>query len=135
MNKERENAARQKAGSPLEWATAALGGVLVLTTLAFLALGALRSGDDSPDVVVDQLEIRQVERGYLVSFVARNLGDKTAAGVVVEGTLTRDGEEMERAETTLDYIPEHSHHEGGLFFSSDPSNADLNLRALGYSVP
>lgn len=127
--------AKQKPGSPLEWAMAALGGVLVLAMIAFLALSALTGSGNLPDIIVEVRSIEPVGGGYAVAFRASNRGDVTAAGVVIEGILDRNGEIAGRAGTTLDYVPEHSHQDGGLFFSVDPADGDLTLRALGYSDP
>lgn len=77
-----------------------------------------------------------MQSGYLVQFNAFNEGGSTAEGVVIEGKLRRGPDPaVETSHTTLDYLPSHSELKGGLFFTQDPRQFDLQLRALGYEVP
>jgi uncharacterized protein (TIGR02588 family) len=66
---------------------------------------------------------------------ARNRSGHTAAGVVVEGELKRDGQTVETSETTFDYIPGRSERRGGLYFENDPRQMELTVRPKGYANP
>ncbi len=79
--------------------------------------------------------ITPTSNGYLVEFLAINQGETTAKGLIIEGQLTEGGQEVEKSETTLDYIPARSEREGGLFFTENPEQFEMQLRALGYEEP
>lgn len=134
--KNRQDGKDKGGATPLaEWLVAALGLLLVLGALAFLGFRALRSGDAPPDVSVHPQDISKVQAGYRVQFRARNQGDTTAEGVVVEGTLSEGDKVIERSEATVHFVPVRSEREGGLFFKKDPRAFRLELRALGYVKP
>jgi uncharacterized protein (TIGR02588 family) len=50
----------------------------------------------------------------------------------VEGELRKGEEQIELSHTEIDYAPAHAEKRGGLFFSQDPRQGDLRVRALGY---
>ncbi len=94
------------------------------------------AGDSSPpDVTVHVDSIVPTRNGYLVQFRAVNEGGATAEGLTVEGVLRNGAEILESSSTVLEYVPAHSEREGGLFFSSDPRQHQLQLRAKGYENP
>jgi uncharacterized protein (TIGR02588 family) len=93
--------------------------------------------DKAPvDVVIQQQAIVPVQGGYLVPIQMTNLGANSAEGLEVEGTLMDPaGNTVETSETSIDYLPPHSTTEGGLFFTEDPRQYNLQLRPKGYEVP
>ena len=94
------------------------------------------AGDSSPpDITVHVDATLQIRNGYLVRFRAVNEGGSTAEGVTVEGVLRNGTDSMETSNTVLEYVPAHSQREGGLFFTSDPRQYQLQLRAKGYENP
>ncbi len=70
-----------------------------------------------------------------MQFRAVNNGGSTAEGLTIEGDLRNANAVVETSSTTLEYLPAHSTGEGGLFFSSDPRQHELRLRAKGYEEP
>lgn len=130
-----ENDERQSHTSPVEWAVAALGALLVLGAAGSLLYEALAGPATPPAVAVEVRAIQPVGSGYLVEFEAFNHGGETAAQVTVEGTLSHDGSEVEASTTMLDFIPPEAHRRGGLFFTEDPRAFELALRATGYASP
>ena len=122
--------------SLLEWLVAGLGGLLVGFAVVFLLVQAFTSANQKPpDLVLRAGTSQQVQLGYHVPVRIRNLGDEAAVDVVIEGELMRGGAAAEASEFTLDYAPAHSEREGGLFFSRDPGDFALELRAKGYQEP
>ena len=121
--------------SPLEWALAALSAALVLGVIGFLLYEGLAEPTTPPEVRVTVETVRPAGSGYLVTFKAENRGQRTAAGLGVEGTLKRGGTTVETRSTTLDYVPSEGARKGGLYFTEDPRDYELALRATGYDRP
>jgi uncharacterized protein (TIGR02588 family) len=118
-----------------EWAVALLGLVLVLGSIGFLAYQVVAGDDSPPDVLIRADAILPVKSGYLVQVRAVNQGGSTAAELRIEGTLRGESGRVETSETVFDYVPAHSHRKGGLFFTQDPRQFTLQLRAKGYAEP
>jgi uncharacterized protein (TIGR02588 family) len=123
------------APPPWEWAVALLGLVLVLWSIGFLAYQVVAGDDSPPDVLIRADAILPVKSGYLVQIRAVNQGGSTAAELRIEGTLRGESGNVETSETVIDYVPAHSHRKGGLFFTQDPRQFTLQLRAKGYAEP
>jgi uncharacterized protein (TIGR02588 family) len=121
--------------SPLEWAIAGLSGLLLAATLAYMVIFAVRAPETPPAVTLSVTSVTTTPGGYLVVFQADNAGGAAAAGLQVSGEL-RDGETVvETSQMTIDYLPQQSERSGGLFFTRDPEDLTLSLRAEGYSEP
>jgi uncharacterized protein (TIGR02588 family) len=118
-----------------EWVVALFGVVLVLGSIGFMAYQVVAGDDSPPDVLIRTDTILPVETGYLVQIRAVNQGGSTAAELRIEGTLRGERGRVETSEIVIDYIPAHSHRKGGLFFTQDPRQFTLQLRAKGYAEP
>ena len=119
----------------LEWLIAGVGALLVAGTIAYLVVHALWRDQTPPDVRIVAQRVLAVEHHHLVEFRAVNRGGEPAAQLLVEGELIGPEGPVETAEATLDYLPPGSHRDGGLFFSRDPRQFALRLRAKGYARP
>ena len=117
------------------WSIGLLGLVLVLGSIAFMLYEAAMGDTSPPDVSVRVEAIESTGTGFLVTFRAVNEGGSTAAGLTVEGKLKNGAESVETSHTMVEYLPSHSEREGGLFFTLDPQQYDLQLRATGYEEP
>ena len=127
----------QQSGRPLiEWIAGGTGLVLTLVLLGFVGWQAVRSPEETvPEIDVQVTSISPAGEGFLVEIIASNHATQTAAGVQVEGVISGAGGSIERSSTTFDYLPGHSEARGGLFFSSNPADEGISLRALGYQQP
>lgn len=139
MNRDESRDAAQETpttrrNAPLEWFVAALGVLLVGSTVGFLLFEAFTDAERPPEVVLRVIAIEPSGEGFLVRLEVRNTGDEAAAELSVEGSIERGGRTLETSEITFDFLPPASVREGGLFFSEDPRGA-LSLRALGYREP
>ena len=132
---EAQQANANDAPPPWEWAVALFGLVLVLGSIGFLAYQVVAGDDSPPDVLIRADAILPVKSGYLVQVRAVNQGGSTAAELRIEGTLRGESGSVETSETVIDYVPAHSHRKGGLFFTQDPRQFTLQLRAKGYAEP
>lgn len=127
---------RPAARTPmLEWVAAGIGLLLAVSALYFVGREALAGDPAPPEVVLRALDIKALPSGHLVTVSIRNLGDRPAAQVLVEGQLTLPGGTTEIVETTFDYVPGHSARRGGLFFQDDPRQGSLRLVAKGFVEP
>jgi uncharacterized protein (TIGR02588 family) len=120
--------------SKWEWVAGAIGLVLVLAAVGFMARAASQPATP-PRLVIAADSVTASGDGYLVHFTARNEGRATAASVTVEGELRAAAGAAVRSTTTLDFVPAGSMRRGGLYFASDPRLGALELRAGGYAEP
>lgn len=117
------------------WGIAWLGLVMVVGSIGFMLYEAVAGDQSPPDVMVHVELILPTRNGYLVKFRAVNEGGSTAEGVTVDGELMKGTESIETSSTTIEYVPSHSEREGGLYFTLDPMQYELRLRAKGYEKP
>ena len=118
-----------------EWIVAAVGFMLVAAVIGFLLYEAIVGNRLPPDVKLSVDSVIQTGNGYLAKITAINEGGTTAAGVVIEGELRKGTEPIERSWTTIDYLPPLSKQSGGLFFTRDPRQFELQVRPHGYAEP
>src|SRR5687767_5251870 len=117
------------------WGIALLGLALVLGSIVFMLYEATAGDSSPPDVSVRVDSILPARNGFLVEIRVVNEGGSTAEGLTVEGELRNGTESVEISNTTIEYVPSHSEREGGLFFTLDPRQYELQLRAKGYEKP
>lgn len=120
---------------PWMWGIALLGLALVLGSIGFMLYEAAAGDSSPPDVTVKVESIAPSRNGFLVRFRVINEGGSTAEGLTVEGELRNGTQSVEISDTTIEYVPSHSEREGGLYFSLDPQQHELRVRAKGYEKP
>jgi uncharacterized protein (TIGR02588 family) len=132
-NEKREE---ESSATPIwEWIVAGVGLVLVGGAISFLLYQTVRNGQSPPDITVRVESVAPTRSGYIVKITVANHGDSTAEGLVIEGDLRRGAEKVEVSHTTINYAPARSEKPGGLFFTQDPRQFALHVRALGYEEP
>jgi uncharacterized protein (TIGR02588 family) len=140
MTEKRKNPKKPKdeqveGTSPWEWVVAAVGGLLVTAAILYMVYYGLSHPPTPPEVTLRQTGVVETASGYLVRFEAHNVGNSTAAGLVIAGALTSGGVDVEESETTLDYLPGLSKRQGGLFFEKNPAVHEVKLQPRGYVEP
>lgn len=130
-----ERQGREKDTPVWEWIVAYMGLALVAGTFGFMCYQAIKGDSSPPDISVQVDSIQPVRNGYLVKIRAFNRGGSTAAGLTVEGELRDESGSVETSDATINYVPSHSERRGGLFFTKDPRQFQLQLRAEGYEAP
>ena len=115
---------------PLQWAVAACGAALTVATIGYLVFLAFTSSATPPDLRVRVDSVYGAEGRWVVSFTARNLGDRTAQDVVVEAI----GPEGGMGQARLDFVPGHGSRSGGLYVDVPPE-AGIRVRARGWTTP
>lgn len=126
-----------REGTPLlEWISAAIGALITLALLGFIAFEAVSGPGNAPAAVgVRATAVHPTPGGYVVEITARNTSDQTAAAVRIEGALMRGAAEVEKSEAVLTYVPGQSERRAALIFSQDPRKHRLELRPTGYEEP
>ena len=126
---------KDKGTSLLEWISAAIGLVIAIALLGFIASDALRTSDGPPILTVTPADIVTGEGVYVVEVKIANASRRTAAAVSIEGTLQDGGQTVETSTATLSFVPGHSERKAGLIFTRDPRRHALEVRATGYEEP
>jgi uncharacterized protein (TIGR02588 family) len=119
----------------LEWLAALIGVIVVATTIAYLLFDAASRGDTPPDIMVRVDEVVPLAEQYLVKFEIYNQGGDAAASLNLEGVLLENGELVETSSATVAYAPADSVRTGGMFFTRNPNEFEIELRATGYEDP
>lgn len=120
----------------IEWGFAIVGFLLVTFSIGYLVIQGLRDDYQPPQInftVVDVLPTADSQ--YLVQIEATNKGTQTAKSLLISGTLWDGDTSIETSEATFDYLPASSSRRGGLYFTQNPNDYRLELRALGYQNP
>lgn len=129
-------AGRTEAGPPFwEWAMAGVGMVLLLASLGYFSYLAVVREADIPAPAIEVTSVEEQGGRFLVRLRVSNRGRSTAAEVKVTGSLTRDGQVVEESETQFQYLPGESSRDGGLFFSRNPREFQLELLPRSYQKP
>lgn len=119
----------------LERIVGVIGFLMVAGIVIYLISQAIWGNHSPPTLLIEQTAITAVENGYLVQAKVTNQGGMTAANVIIEGELMQEDESIETSEASIDYIAAESNNHIGLFFTQDPAQYTLELRALGYQEP
>lgn len=121
----------------VEWAVFGASLALVLFTLAYLAYDAATLGDAPPSMEVRTGTPLERPGNFIVPVTVINHGDQTAEGVTVEVVVVgTNGEEKERAEFAIAFLPRRATREGWVTFQNDPRAAgQIKARVLGYEKP
>lgn len=130
-----ENQDEQTGTSVWEWVIAAVGLTLVLGAVGTTFYRATTEDKTPPQLEVAVDSIEQSGASHLVKFTVRNTGNQTAAAVAVEGELKNGAETAETSGAALAYSPANSTRRGGLFFTKDPRQFELQIRVTGYEEP
>jgi len=119
----------------LEWIVFAVGLILVSYTLGHLIFAGASMGREPPSIEVRLGSSERRQFNFVVPVKVINHGDETAAGVRIEVVMEAGGEEKERAELDVAFLPRHATREGWVTFEQDPRTAQLKARVLGYQKP
>jgi len=131
----KEDQNKQKETPVWEWIIAAAGLILVVGAVGLTFYRATTEDKTPPQLTIEVDSIEPNGSGYLVKFAVKNTGNQTAAAVAVEGELKSETETVETSGATLTYSPANSKRRGGLFFTRDPQQFQLQIRVTGYEEP
>lgn len=120
------------SSSHLELLISVVGAILTLALLGFLAYQAVAVGDSGPELTAAVSRIDRVGDQFVAQVRVENNGGKTASGVNVTGELKLEHTTVERATTTISFVPPTSSRRAALVFTRDPRRGRLSVRAAGY---
>lgn len=118
-----------------EWVVFAIGLVLVTSTLGYLVYEGATMGSSPPSIEVRLGTPVQSRQSFTVPVTVVNHGDKTAGSIRIEVLLKSGGEERERGELDIPFLPRGATREGWVTFEQDPRAAEIKARVLGYEEP
>lgn len=120
----------------VEWTVFAMGLLLVVSTLGYLAYDAATISDAPPSIEVRTGMPLERPHNFIVPVSLTNHGDQTAEGVMIEVVLESGGQEKERGEFTVAFLPRRSTREGWVAFQTDPRTVEqIKARVTGYEKP
>jgi uncharacterized protein (TIGR02588 family) len=119
----------------LEWSVFAVGLVLVVSVLAYLAYEGATMGSEPPSLEVRLGTPEPRTHNFIVPVTVINHGDATAEGVRLEVLMEKAETEPARGELTIPFLPRRATREGFVTFQQDPRAAQLKARVLGYEKP
>lgn len=118
-----------------EWIVAAIGLVLVAAAISTTVYRAF-NGEPTPPILTFTVDSTELSgSGYLVGFSVVNSGSGTAAALSVEGILKSGEDPVETSTANFAYAPGNSVRKGGFFFTKNPNEFTIQIRALGFESP
>jgi uncharacterized protein (TIGR02588 family) len=115
--------------------TAAVGLALVSAAVGFMLYKAIASDTSPPRFEIQTEGIAPSGDHFLVQLRVSNRGGLAGAAVRIEGTIKEGAQILETSTVVLNHVPAGSQRKAGLFFSRDPRQATLEIRAKGYEQP
>lgn len=134
-SEDKEEQDERKETPVWEWIIAVAGLILVFGAVGLTFYRATTEDNTPPQLKIEVDSTEPNGSGYLVKFTVKNTGNQTAAAVAVEGELKTETETVETSGATLTYSPANSKRRGGLFFTKDPQQFQLQIRVTGYEEP
>lgn len=134
-NKKTDSRGRPQETPIWEWIIAAVGLILVVGAVGSMFHRAITEDATPPQLEVSIESVEPNGKGFLVKFRVVNAGSQTAASAAIEGELKNGAETAETSSAALAYVPAHSERRGGLYFTKNPQQFDLQIRATGYEEP
>lgn len=129
--KQRANAPRE---STLQIVITWLSGLLLLAACGYLVWEGMQPTEQASF----SAEIESVEEAaghYYLRLAITNEGGESVQGLGVTVGLRRGSEPVERANATVDWLPEGSKRSLVLIFEQDPGSFDVVVGFEGYQIP
>lgn len=130
-----------ESGSPTrtaaEWVTLSIS--IAILVILFGAIGVFYlSGDGEKSLIeVTPLteDVRRERDRFLLPVEIANIGERTASTVNVTVALMVDGEEVESADFSIDFLAGGASERGFAIFTTDPASADVTVGAVSFMEP
>lgn len=110
--------------------------LLVTTVIGYLAYQAYTYTPSSPEIRVEIQPDPTPQQPNRYHVLVQNDGAITAEAVKVEVVLQEAGEEIEKVEMEMMFVPQQSRREGWANFSRKPTNqASVSAHVVSYQKP
>lgn len=124
------------ATPPAEWAIAITGALIAATVIALLIVQSLQTSEQPALLMTDVAPPTETDAdSRLVRITVRNVGGRPASNVHVRGRLIVEGEPVEEAVATIDYVPAGTERHVLLQYVRDPAGGRLDVSSLGFTDP
>ena len=138
INNEARGGSNNKGGrSTAEWTTLGISLTIVLSILGLITYLYVSGSDEPPNIAAEAKfeELRRETSGYYLPVEVINEGDRTAEDVRVEAELDTGNGQPETAEIAVTFLAGGEHATGTFIFNQDPSEGDLTVQAISYTIP
>ena len=119
----------------LEWSVFAISLAIVIASLVYLGVSAVREEETPPDLRIFAGSPSESGGVHRLPLLIRNVGTSTAESVQIEVLLMQGDEVVERAELDVPFVPRKSEREGWVTFRRDPRGCEVVTRAVSYESP
>lgn len=120
----------------LEWTVFAISLLLVAAILGYLAFQVYTEKEETPDILVETKPDPSDNNPYRYLVTVQNIGGQTAENVTIEVAVKKNGQDVEKNELQIAFVPKESEREGWVNFSKDPAQADtVEAHVISFKKP
>lgn len=136
-NKETQNGRKEKdIKNWFEWTVFGLSLVLVLAILGYLGYKVYHHSETPPEIVAQVWPAPSSYTPNRYQVQVENKGGSSAEEVRVEVSIRRGGQELEKAELQIAFVPQESKREGWVVFEQAASQSDsVVARIISFEKP
>jgi uncharacterized protein (TIGR02588 family) len=121
---------------PLELALGVIGAVILVVLAGYILISAFTgTGSGYPDIRIVQSAPQPLQHGWLLPFQAINTGTAPATQLTIRAHVELGDGQSETSEVVIDYLAPRSSQRGGFFFTAEPREGAVEVRALGFIDP
>lgn len=130
-----------ESGSPTrtvaEWVTLSISIAILAVLFGAIGIFYLRGDGEHSLIEVTPLteDVRREGDRFLLPVEIANTGERTAGTVSVTVALMVDGEEVESADFSIDFLAGGASERGVAIFTTDPASADVTVGAVSFMEP
>ncbi|GAB3168996.1 hypothetical protein [Telluribacter humicola] len=120
----------------LEYSMAGLGFLLVLSIFIYLIYKTVSFKAEPPQLYLQYFHEPGRYEPHRYHVIVHNKGAETAEAIIIELTLVKGGEELEKSQLDVAFCPKESSREGYVSFIENPAQADtIKARVVSYNIP
>ena len=136
-NKESQSSGEEKdIKNWFEWTVFGLSLILVLAILGYLGYKVYHHSETPPEIVTQVWPSPSENTPNRYQVLVENKGGTSAEEVRVQVSIRRGGQELEKAELHIAFVPQESKREGWVVFEHAASQADsVVARVISFEKP
>ncbi|GAB3539985.1 hypothetical protein GCM10027443_37250 [Pontibacter brevis] len=120
----------------LEWAVFWASLLLLISIFSYLGYHVYADKPSTPDLYVELWPDPSAQQPTRYRVQVHNKGGETAESVMVEIYLQEDGEQLEKVELQMMFVPKESRREGWVIFNRKPKNeSSVKGQVVSYQKP